>query len=67
MDEQERDEFIRKIGISAGDSDDTDEDDEEEDDPDHHKYNCKKCQVSFVPADHRDNLQTQTCAFKRSL
>ncbi|XP_076025245.1 PR domain zinc finger protein 15 [Genypterus blacodes] len=51
MDEQEREEFIRKIGISAGDSDDSDEDeddDEEEDDPDHHKYNCKKCQLSFA-------------------
>lgn len=50
MDEQEREDFIKKIGISAGDSDDTDDDDddEEEDDPEHHKYNCKKCQVSFV-------------------
>ncbi|KAM4620109.1 PR domain zinc finger protein 15 [Polymixia lowei] len=47
MDEQEREVFIRKIGISAGDSDETDED-EEEDDPDHHKYNCKKCQLSFA-------------------
>ncbi|XP_071754459.2 PR domain zinc finger protein 15 [Centroberyx gerrardi] len=47
MDEQEREEFIRKIGISAGDSDETD-DDEEEDDPEHHKYNCKKCQLSFA-------------------
>lgn len=47
MDEQEREGFIRKIGISAGDSDETD-DDEEEDDPEHHKYNCKKCQVSSV-------------------
>lgn len=47
MDEQEREGFIKKIGISAGNSDETDED-EEEDDPEHHKYNCKKCQVSFV-------------------
>ena len=49
MDEQEREVFIKKIGISAGDSDDTDEDDDEdEDDPEHHKYNCKKCQVGLV-------------------
>lgn len=47
MDEQEREGFIKKIGISAGSSDDTDEDDDEEDDPEHHKYNCKKCQVSL--------------------
>lgn len=46
MDEQERESFIKKIGISADDSDDTDDSDEE-DDPEHHKYNCKKCQVSF--------------------
>lgn len=46
MNEQERDGFIRKIGISAGDSDDLD-DDEDENDSGHHKYNCKKCQVSF--------------------
>ncbi|KAK9536124.1 hypothetical protein VZT92_005934 [Zoarces viviparus] len=54
MDEQEREGFIKKIGISAGDSDETDDDDEddeedeEEDDPEHHKYNCKKCQLSFA-------------------
>lgn len=47
MDEQEREDFIKKIGISADDSDETD-DDEEEDDPEHHKYNCKKCQVSLI-------------------
>ncbi|XP_010792038.1 PR domain zinc finger protein 15 [Notothenia coriiceps] len=47
MDEQERECFIKKIGISACDSDDTD-DEEEEDDPEHHKYNCKKCQLSFA-------------------
>ncbi|XP_041658203.1 PR domain zinc finger protein 15 [Cheilinus undulatus] len=47
MNEQEREGFIKKIGISAGDSDETDED-EEEDDPEHHKYNCKKCQLSFA-------------------
>lgn len=51
MDEQEREGFIKKIGISAGDSDESD-DDEEEDGPEHHKYNCKKCQVSKIwPAD----------------
>ncbi|XP_038129792.1 PR domain zinc finger protein 15-like, partial [Cyprinodon tularosa] len=44
MDEQEREEFIKKIGISPEDSDETDE----EDDPEHHKYNCKKCQLSFA-------------------
>uniref|UniRef100_A0A8C3AHS0 PR/SET domain 15 n=1 Tax=Cyclopterus lumpus TaxID=8103 RepID=A0A8C3AHS0_CYCLU len=53
MDEEERECFIKKIGISAGDSDETDDDDEEEeedeeDDPEHHKYNCKKCQLSFA-------------------
>ncbi|KAA8586458.1 hypothetical protein FQN60_000294 [Etheostoma spectabile] len=47
MDEQEREAFINKIGISADDSDETD-DDEEENDPEHHKYNCKKCQLSFA-------------------
>ncbi|KAM3601262.1 uncharacterized protein V6R79_009879 [Siganus canaliculatus] len=47
MDEQEREGFIKKIGISAGDSDESDED-EEDDDPEHHKYNCKKCQLSFA-------------------
>uniref|UniRef100_A0A3Q3LB71 PR/SET domain 15 n=1 Tax=Mastacembelus armatus TaxID=205130 RepID=A0A3Q3LB71_9TELE len=47
MDEQEREGFIKKIGISSGNSDETD-DDEEEDDPEHHKYNCKKCQLSFA-------------------
>lgn len=51
MDEQERECFIKKIGISACDSDDTD-DDEEEDDPEHHKYNCKKCQVSLHTSTH---------------
>lgn len=54
MDEEERECFIKKIGISAGDSDESDddsdeEDEDEEDDPEHHKYNCKKCQVRFVP------------------
>ncbi|XP_054482241.1 PR domain zinc finger protein 15 isoform X2 [Anoplopoma fimbria] len=50
MDEQEREGFIKKIGISEGDSDETDDEDDEEDedDPEHHKYNCKKCQLSFA-------------------
>ncbi|XP_053187405.1 PR domain zinc finger protein 15 isoform X1 [Scomber japonicus] len=48
MNEQEREDFIKKIGISAGDSDDTDLDDEDDDDPELHKYNCKKCQLSFA-------------------
>ncbi|XP_056298331.1 PR domain zinc finger protein 15 isoform X2 [Pseudoliparis swirei] len=53
MDEEERECFIKKIGISAGDSDESDddsdeEDEDEEDDPEHHKYNCKKCQLSFA-------------------
>ncbi|XP_034540374.1 PR domain zinc finger protein 15 isoform X2 [Notolabrus celidotus] len=47
MDEQERECFIRKIGISTDDSDEMDDDDDE-DDPEHHKYNCKKCQLSFA-------------------
>ena len=51
MDEQERQGFIKKIGISADDSDDSDED-EDDDEPEHHKYNCKKCQVRLY--------QTQT-------
>lgn len=55
MNEQEREGFIKKIGISAGDSDESD-DDEEENDLEHHKYNCKKCQVSFVLT----GLQTHT-------
>ncbi|MEQ2254319.1 hypothetical protein ILYODFUR_002553 [Ilyodon furcidens] len=47
MDEQEREDFIKKIGISPDDSDETDDEDED-DDPEHHKYNCKKCQLSFA-------------------
>lgn len=58
MNEQEREDFIKKIGISAGDSDESD-DDEEENDPEHHKYNCKKCQVSFVLTG-METLQTST-------
>lgn len=47
MDEQEREGFIKRIGISADDSEETDEDDDA-DDPEQHKYNCKKCQLSFA-------------------
>ncbi|XP_072302807.1 PR domain zinc finger protein 15 [Eucyclogobius newberryi] len=47
MDEQEREDFIKKIGISAEDSDETDEEDES-DDSEQLKYNCKKCQLSFA-------------------
>lgn len=48
MNEREREGFIRKIGISA---DDTDESDDDEENTERHKYNCKKCQVSFVAAE----------------
>uniref|UniRef100_H3CEU5 PR/SET domain 15 n=1 Tax=Tetraodon nigroviridis TaxID=99883 RepID=H3CEU5_TETNG len=48
MNEQERDGFIRKIGISAGDSEELDEDEDDENDPERHKYNCKKCQLPFA-------------------
>ncbi|KAJ8342558.1 hypothetical protein SKAU_G00324860 [Synaphobranchus kaupii] len=48
MDEQEREDFIRKIGISVDDSDCNSDEDEAEDDPDNHKYSCKKCQVTFA-------------------
>ncbi|XP_061754172.1 PR domain zinc finger protein 15 [Nerophis ophidion] len=47
MDEQKREDFIKRIGISVGDSDEK-EDEDEEDDPERHKYNCKKCQMSFA-------------------
>ncbi|XP_054610741.1 PR domain zinc finger protein 15 isoform X2 [Dunckerocampus dactyliophorus] len=47
MDEQKREDFIKRIGISVGDSDEKDDEEEEEDDPERHKYNCKKCQMSF--------------------
>ncbi|XP_066506502.1 PR domain zinc finger protein 15 isoform X2 [Hoplias malabaricus] len=46
MDEQERESFIKKIGISMEESDGSEED--EKDDPEHHKYSCKKCQVTFA-------------------
>ncbi|XP_064208653.1 PR domain zinc finger protein 15 isoform X1 [Anguilla rostrata] len=48
MDEQEREDFIRKIGIAVGDSDCDSDEDEAEDDPENHKYSCKKCQVTFA-------------------
>lgn len=51
MDEQEREEFIRKIGISVDSSDDTDEEDEDYG-QETHKYSCKKCQVSHAPLAH---------------
>lgn len=65
MNEQEREDFIKKIGISADDSDDSDVDDEEDDDPEHHKYNCKKCQVSFAMTGQltRCNLKAARLAF----
>ncbi|KAM6970634.1 PR domain zinc finger protein 15 [Aplochiton taeniatus] len=47
MDEQAREEFIKKIGIAVGDSEESDEEDED-DDPDNYKYSCKKCQLSFA-------------------
>uniref|UniRef100_A0AAY5KEJ0 PR/SET domain 15 n=1 Tax=Esox lucius TaxID=8010 RepID=A0AAY5KEJ0_ESOLU len=54
MDEQEREEFIRKIGISVDSSDDTDDEDED-DEPETHKYSCKKCPVTFLKG--RDYLK----------
>ncbi len=45
MDEQEREDFIKKIGISMEESDDSSDEEDEKNDPEHHKYNCKKCQV----------------------
>ncbi|XP_066555641.1 PR domain zinc finger protein 15 isoform X2 [Amia ocellicauda] len=48
MDEQQREDFIRKIGISVDDSDCNSDEDELEDDPELHKYSCKKCQVTFA-------------------
>ncbi|KAJ7996747.1 hypothetical protein DPEC_G00240230 [Dallia pectoralis] len=54
MDEQEREDFIRKIGISVDTSDDTDDSDEE-DEPETHKYSCKKCPVTFLKG--RDYLK----------
>ncbi|KAA0704085.1 Zinc finger protein 15 [Triplophysa tibetana] len=47
MDEDERQDFIRKIGISMEESDESSEEEDEKNDPEHHKYSCKKCQVTF--------------------
>uniref|UniRef100_A0A3B3QC11 PR/SET domain 15 n=1 Tax=Paramormyrops kingsleyae TaxID=1676925 RepID=A0A3B3QC11_9TELE len=48
MDEQEREDFIRKIGISVDDSDVNSGEDDADNDPENHKYSCKKCQVTFA-------------------
>ncbi|KAG8450152.1 hypothetical protein GDO86_002689 [Hymenochirus boettgeri] len=45
MNEQQREEFIGKIGIS---SEDNDENSDESVEPEPHKYNCKRCQISFA-------------------
>ncbi|KAG9263203.1 PR domain zinc finger protein 15 isoform X1 [Astyanax mexicanus] len=55
MDEQERENFIKRIGISMEDSDGLSDDEDEKDDPEHHKYNCKKCQMTFAKG--RDYLK----------
>ncbi|XP_026864488.2 PR domain zinc finger protein 15 [Electrophorus electricus] len=55
MGEQERENFIRKIGISMEDSEDNSDEEEEKDEPEHHKYSCKKCQVTFAKG--RDYLR----------
>ncbi|XP_062869795.1 PR domain zinc finger protein 15 [Trichomycterus rosablanca] len=55
MDEQERESFIRKIGISMEDSEGNSDEEDEKDDPEHHKYSCKKCQVTFAKG--RDYLK----------
>ncbi|XP_030648092.1 PR domain zinc finger protein 15 [Chanos chanos] len=55
MDEQERAEFIKKIGISVDDSEGNSDDEDGKDDPEHHKYSCKKCQVTFAKG--RDYLK----------
>lgn len=59
MNEQERESFIKKIGISADDSNESDND-EEENDPELHKYNCKKCQVSLVRTGVKIHRQSST-------
>ncbi|XP_039600511.1 PR domain zinc finger protein 15 isoform X2 [Polypterus senegalus] len=49
MDEQQREEFIGKIGISVDDDDeDNFEEDKEDDEVEIHKYSCKRCQVTFA-------------------
>ncbi|XP_012683088.2 PR domain zinc finger protein 15 isoform X2 [Clupea harengus] len=55
MDELEREEFIKKIGISMEDSDEQSDEEDGKDDPEHHKYTCKKCQVTFAKG--RDYLR----------
>uniref|UniRef100_A0A8C2FXG1 PR/SET domain 15 n=1 Tax=Cyprinus carpio TaxID=7962 RepID=A0A8C2FXG1_CYPCA len=55
MDEQEREDFIKKIGISMEESDDSSDEEDEKNDPDHHKYSCKKCQMTFAKG--RDYLR----------
>ncbi|XP_036451704.1 PR domain zinc finger protein 15 [Colossoma macropomum] len=55
MDEQERENFIKKIGISMEDSEGNSDEEDEKDDPEHHKYSCKKCQVTFAKG--RDYLK----------
>ncbi|XP_067288816.1 PR domain zinc finger protein 15 [Pseudorasbora parva] len=55
MDEQEREDFIKKIGISMEESDDSSDEEDEKNDPEHHKYSCKKCQVTFAKG--RDYLK----------
>ncbi|XP_051541128.1 PR domain zinc finger protein 15 isoform X1 [Myxocyprinus asiaticus] len=55
MDEQEREDFIKKIGISMEESDESSDEEDEKNDPVHHKYSCKKCQVTFAKG--RDYLK----------
>ncbi|XP_016345893.1 PR domain zinc finger protein 15-like [Sinocyclocheilus anshuiensis] len=55
LDEQEREDFIKKIGISMEESDDSSDEEDEKNDPDHHKYSCKKCQMTFAKG--RDYLK----------
>uniref|UniRef100_A0A8C9RQV9 PR/SET domain 15 n=1 Tax=Scleropages formosus TaxID=113540 RepID=A0A8C9RQV9_SCLFO len=55
MDEQEREDFIRKIGISVEDSDGNSAEEDADNDPESHKYSCKKCQVTFAKG--RDYLK----------
>nr|DBA34537.1 TPA: hypothetical protein GDO54_002088 [Pyxicephalus adspersus] len=45
MNDQQRDEFIRKIGISSEDNDDNSD---ASGDSEPHKYACKRCQISFA-------------------
>ncbi|XP_029434311.1 PR domain zinc finger protein 15 isoform X2 [Rhinatrema bivittatum] len=45
MDDQQREEFIGKIGISSEDNEDNSD---ESADSEPHKYGCKRCQLSFA-------------------